>query len=346
MSFLQVLGIINLIIATQGFFLFFHFILKKNKYRLLNTIIALLCFSFSLVSLNTFIHLTLPTANTFFIQLVANHVLWLVSPSLYNYVRYQQKPISNTRLFYQLVPYVIPFLLDGFFDNRMLTGVLIALGYVQMTFFLTLSFVFIKKNYNQNARFYTWILPVLIAITLIILLNIIFKLLAIFGFSLLSSAMQQSFTTLLSLPVFYLSYKEMNRKQDFDIPPKAQYKTTPLSVQKRKTYLSRIEDLLINQESFKNPELKLQTVAKQLDIPSKYISQTINSELGMSFSDYVNHLRVEDVKINLLDASKKNLTIAAIAQESGFRSLSNFNQIFKKKVGLTPKQFQSQASKN
>lgn len=346
MSFLEVLGIVNLIIATQGFFLFFHFILKKNTYSLLNVIMALLCLSFSLVPLNTFIHLTLPSVNAFFIQLVANHVLWLVSPSLYYYVRYQQKPITKVRLFYQLIPYVIPFLLDGFFDNRVLTGVLIALGYVQMSFFLTLSFVFIKKHYNQNARFYAWILPALIVFTCIILLNIIFKLLTIFGFPLLSSAMQQGFTTLLSLPVFYLSYKEMNRKQDFDIPQKAQYKTTPLSAQKRKTYLSQIEDLLINQESFKNPELKLQSVAKQLDIPSKYISQTINSELNMSFSDYVNHLRVEDVKLNLLDASKKNLTIAAIAQESGFKSLSNFNQIFKKKVGLTPKQFQSQAAKN
>jgi len=86
-------------------------------------------------------------------------------------------------------------------------------------------------------------------------------------------------------------------------------------------------------------ELSLQKVSERLSIPPHHLSQIINERLNQSFSDFINFYRVEEVKKNLLDPSKKHYSILALAENSGFNSKSSFNSVFKKHTNGTPSEF-------
>jgi AraC-like DNA-binding protein len=71
------------------------------------------------------------------------------------------------------------------------------------------------------------------------------------------------------------------------------------------------------------------------------LSQVINDLLNYNFNDLINSYRVEEAKKMLKDEGMSNFTIASIAYECGFNTLSAFNVAFKKFTGLTPSQFRS-----
>ena len=62
----------------------------------------------------------------------------------------------------------------------------------------------------------------------------------------------------------------------------------------------------------------------------------------MTFFDFVNSYRVDEVKARLSGPDAKNFTLLGIAYDSGFNSKSSFNSIFKKFTDLTPSQFAKQ----
>ena len=66
----------------------------------------------------------------------------------------------------------------------------------------------------------------------------------------------------------------------------------------------------------------------------------------MSYSDFVNELRLKEARLLLIEPEKKNYSIAAIAEESGFKSLSRFNVLFKEKFAQTPSEFQKENFSN
>ncbi len=68
-------------------------------------------------------------------------------------------------------------------------------------------------------------------------------------------------------------------------------------------------------------------------------SEVINTQLKLKFFDYINQYRVEQVKKDLLDPQKQNLTFLSIGIDAGFNSKSSFNAIFKKHSGKTPSEF-------
>ena len=61
--------------------------------------------------------------------------------------------------------------------------------------------------------------------------------------------------------------------------------------------------------------------------------------MGKNFYYLINEYRVGEVKKRLKNPKYKNLTILAIAYDSGFNSKSAFNTIFKDMTGLTPSQY-------
>ncbi len=86
-------------------------------------------------------------------------------------------------------------------------------------------------------------------------------------------------------------------------------------------------------------ELTLQELADRLGVSPHNLSEVINGRLGTSFHDFVNGYRVEEAKRRLRDPDFAHQTILAVALESGFRSKSTFNKIFKRFTGVTPSRF-------
>ena len=98
--------------------------------------------------------------------------------------------------------------------------------------------------------------------------------------------------------------------------------------------LERIIKLVNDEKLFLYPNLKVSDLAKQLNSNRNYIYHAINVEMGMSFSDYINGLRV-DYASRLLE-ERSELSINDVMTKSGFTSSSAFYRNFKKFKGITP----------
>ena len=338
---LKILSILNLIIAVQAVFLFFHFILKSKGIRILNQLVALLCLCFTIIVFNTYLNLSDYNFQGQVLQDIANNVMWFIGPSLYLYVIYYQKKPSKRFILLNTIPYIIPALIDILFNWQSFEEVIPFVGFTQMSIYLFIAIKYCILHYKMAQQFFSWILPSIVAIALIVAINYSLYILRYIGIELLPRAILASFTSLLVFPVFYLAYKEMNSTNDFGIVPK-KYKTSPISKKKSDQYLQKIKLVMQSDKLYLNPELTLQDFAYSIGIPSKYVSQVINKNLGLSFTDYLLQFRLEEVKKNLISPDKQHLTIYGIAQDSGFASSSRFNHLFKKTTGLTPGQYQKQ----
>ena len=87
------------------------------------------------------------------------------------------------------------------------------------------------------------------------------------------------------------------------------------------------------------PELTIDALAVTLACSRHHLSQALNEKLGKSFYDCINHYRVEEAKLLLMDDSRAAHKITSIAYDSGFNSISTFNDVFKKNTGITPSQY-------
>ena len=83
-------------------------------------------------------------------------------------------------------------------------------------------------------------------------------------------------------------------------------------------------------------ELSLCRVAKVVNVSAGYFSELFHKSTGMTFTDYVARMRVEKVKHLLGDG---RLQITTIAFDTGFKSVSQFNRVFKRVTGISPRQY-------
>lgn len=123
------------------------------------------------------------------------------------------------------------------------------------------------------------------------------------------------------------------------------YKTSPLTKNDKEKILARLVLDMEENKPYLDDRLKIDGLSNRLEIPSQYISQTINELCGKSFKDFINTYRVDEFKKGVLNSKKSNKTILAIAYEAGFASKSSFNRIFKSLTTLTPNEFKSNSIK-
>ncbi|MCI8497670.1 MAG: AraC family transcriptional regulator [Clostridiales bacterium] len=83
-------------------------------------------------------------------------------------------------------------------------------------------------------------------------------------------------------------------------------------------------------------DISLKKLEDQFSYSSGHISRIIQKHTGKTFSELVQHYRLEKVR-SALESSQ--LPITELVQMSGFNDLSYLNKVFKKKFGLTPAQY-------
>lgn len=122
---------------------------------------------------------------------------------------------------------------------------------------------------------------------------------------------------------------------------KEKYAGSRLSQIDLMTFADRLEDYMKTNERFLDSELTMNTISKELNIPSKTLSQVINEGYSCNFYDFVNKFRVEAAKTLFKNQSDKKMTIQEVMYNSGFNSKSSFNTAFKKFTKQTPTQFKN-----
>ena len=81
--------------------------------------------------------------------------------------------------------------------------------------------------------------------------------------------------------------------------------------------------------------LSLDILSKKLHLSRYYISHIFSDKLQVSFTDFINTLRVEHA-CSLLE---KGVNITEIALASGFSSVRTFNRVFAEEMGMTPREY-------
>ncbi len=102
---------------------------------------------------------------------------------------------------------------------------------------------------------------------------------------------------------------------------------------------TNLKTLVKEKAVYKNEELTLVELAKQLKVHPNHLSQVINEMEGKNFYNYINSLRIiEFIGLASLPENKK-YTMISLAYDCGFSTKSTFNKHFKLNTGKTPTVF-------
>lgn len=128
------------------------------------------------------------------------------------------------------------------------------------------------------------------------------------------------------------SYVDIKNKI-FSIIDQVSIKVEEFKKDKKKINIEKVKSI-INQ-SYKQ-DITIKFIADQLYLNQNYLGQIFKNETNMSIIDYLNKVRVTKSKALLKNT---DLMIYEIAENVGFNDSHYFSTVFKKFVGVTPKEY-------
>jgi AraC-like DNA-binding protein len=103
--------------------------------------------------------------------------------------------------------------------------------------------------------------------------------------------------------------------------------------------LANLNYVIHTEKVYKNPNLSLASLAKQLNLTVHQLSELLNIQIGKSFYNYITEFRIKDAIDEL--KNNPNTTILSIALSVGFNSNSAFYTAFKKVTGKSPSDYRA-----
>lgn len=122
------------------------------------------------------------------------------------------------------------------------------------------------------------------------------------------------------------------------------YRNSGLTTEASRSLLQNLQWIMREERLYHDAEISLDKLANQLQASKHHVSQVINEQLGSSFFDYVNQLRVEEAKNMLAETSRSDFHVIEIAYAVGFNNKVSFNAAFKKATGMTPTEYRKNHS--
>ncbi|MCR5828998.1 MAG: AraC family transcriptional regulator [Lachnospiraceae bacterium] len=112
---------------------------------------------------------------------------------------------------------------------------------------------------------------------------------------------------------------------------------------KSKRYSKAVYLCLDHIDTHFNQKITLKDLSERTGLNSCYLATLFKKETGVSFGNYLTDYRI-DVSKALL--TKSSYSYSQIAYSLGFCSQSRFTQVFRKRTGLTPKQYRMKIYNN
>ncbi|GGJ51978.1 helix-turn-helix domain-containing protein [Virgibacillus salexigens] len=154
-------------------------------------------------------------------------------------------------------------------------------------------------------------------------------------------------TTVKTISEIGLSHliKDFNRIVDFHSMEQLHQKLESLVVEicheverKKKSHNDQLRNDILNyiNENYQLYELSLENVALEFKLSVSYLSRFIKEQTGATFTQYVQELRMENVKKQLKETQHpiKDIVVAV-----GYKDVANFTRKFKKLIGVTPGEY-------
>lgn len=126
---------------------------------------------------------------------------------------------------------------------------------------------------------------------------------------------------------------ELREKVKEDLPLIA-YKKLSIEPQKDKEKSGLLRYMATE---YANPDLSLETTVASLGMNRTKINDILKEELGLTFSSYLNKLRLTEAARLLSETKEAN--VSEIAYSVGYNNVSYFNKLFKTEYGCAPKTF-------
>jgi len=109
-----------------------------------------------------------------------------------------------------------------------------------------------------------------------------------------------------------------------------------LSLEAQSTESASITKAKVIVQTNSDDDISLGRVARAVNVSASYFSELFHKNTGLTFTEYVARVRVEKVK-HLLANPRRQIT--ASAYDTGFKSLSQFNRVFKRVCGVSPRDY-------
>lgn len=338
----QILFLFSALGALNGFFLslYFAFFLKQKKVA--NYFLSALLLVLSIRIIKSVFFYFNPDLSEIFIQIGLSACV-LIGPFLYLYIKTLITNNKNSKWLLHIIPVISLVTILGVMYpywsyKKIWSGYIVRIIYIQWFVYILVTGLalkneiqklFSKKQKLQDIEI--WMLSVFIGVTIIWIG---------YAVGVYASYIVGAFSFSFVLYLLILFWILKRRKTSLFFENNIKYANKKIDTIQAKSIETNLDTLIKEKELFKNPNLKLNDVAHQLNVLPHYLSQFLNDNMGKSFSLFINEYRIDEAK-RLLKVAH-NYTTEAIGYECGFNSKSTFFTTFKKITGDTPANYKSQ----
>lgn len=131
--------------------------------------------------------------------------------------------------------------------------------------------------------------------------------------------------------------KDIFHRYCYNICALIEEKSLWMNAQKHNFIIEKVQNYI--QEHYAQPNLSLELVSNIAGLSPSYLGKLFKGATRQSFSEYLNHTRLEKAK-DLLASTHE--TAAKISESVGMYNITYFSTLFKKKYGLTPSAYREQ----
>jgi AraC-like DNA-binding protein len=143
---------------------------------------------------------------------------------------------------------------------------------------------------------------------------------------------------------YWMLPKEVPLNEPADDLKSKSYSHSELAPEQAKHYQSKISEHFKNTLIYLTPNLSLEVLSKDLDIPKHYLSQIFNVHFEKNFHSFLADYRIAHA-LKLLEENPGRLKIESLAYSCGFNSKTSFNRYFKEITGHAPSAYQENLKK-
>ncbi|MFA7686820.1 MAG: AraC family transcriptional regulator [Moheibacter sp.] len=104
-----------------------------------------------------------------------------------------------------------------------------------------------------------------------------------------------------------------------------------------KRIFEKLVHLMETEKTYKEPNLTVNNIAKQIQTNRNYLSNSITTYANTNFNNFINSYRIREAKRMILQ--NPDLTLNEVMYTCGFNSRTPFYMAFQKFTGMSPQQF-------